>query len=368
MAERDGALTVSASGRWTVRHIAEVDEALRGIAANGRRAVLDLSGIDRLDTAGAWMIERIRRRLSEEGMKVDLSGARPDHESLLRQVSVAYAPCDIVPAEENPYLALLRRIGRSVESSGREAVALFGFAGLVLTALVRSVIHLRLRPTSLVYHMEQAGLNAVPIICLMAFLVGSVIAFLGASILEDYGVESLVINMLSYSILREFGVFLTAIMVAGRSGSAFTAQIGSMKGREEIDAMRTLGLDPVELLVVPRILALLIVVPLLTFLADIAGLVGGGLASWAALDVSPTYFLSRLRELIITWPGDFWAGLIKAPVFGFLVGLIGCYQGFQVEGSAESVGNRTTLSVVEAIFVVIVFDAAFAAYFMIIDF
>lgn len=366
--DRDGALTIAVSGRWTVRQIAQVDRILRAVVARRGRAVLDLSGLDHLDTAGAWLIERVRRRLSEGGMTVEIAGARPEHESLLGQVSVAHAPGDILRPHENPYLGLIRRIGRATQETGRETVAIFGFAGLTLTALARTLITGRLRTTSLVHHMEQAGLNAVPIIALMSFLVGSVIAFLGASILEDFGAESLVINMLSYSVHREFGVFLTAIMVAGRSGSAFTAQIGSMKGREEIDAMRTLGLDPVDLLVVPRILALLITVPLLAFLSNVAGLVGGGLASWAALDISPTYFLSRLHELTVTYPNDFWAGFIKAPVFAFLIGLIGCYQGFQVEGSAESVGNRTTLSVVEAIFVVIVFDAAFAAYFLVIDF
>lgn len=367
VADREGALTISVSGRWTVREIANVDRPLRNISARRGRAVFDLSRLEHLDTAGAWVIERIRRRLADGGMAVETTGARAEHDSLLRQVAAVYAPCEVAPPRENPFLAVVRRIGRSTASTGREVIDIFGFAGLVISTFPR-VFPFRLRWTSLVHHMEQAGLNAVPIICLMSFLVGSVIAFLGASILENYGVEELVINMLSYSILREFGVFLTAIMVAGRSGSAFTAQIGSMKGREEIDAMRVLGLDPIEILVIPRILALLVTVPLLTFLSDLAGLVGGGLASWVALDVSPTYFLSRLRELITMWPHDLWAGFIKAPVFAFLIGLIGCYQGLKVEGSAESVGNRTTLSVVESIFVVIVFDAAFAAYFLAIDF
>jgi phospholipid/cholesterol/gamma-HCH transport system permease protein len=212
--------------------------------------------------------------------------------------------------------------------------------------------------------MEEVGLNAIPIVGLMSFLIGIVLAFQGASQLQRFGAEVFVVNLVAISVLREIGVLMTAIIVAGRSGSAFTAQIGSMKVNEEVDAMQTLGLDPMEVLVLPRLFALMLTLPLLAFFADIMGLMGGALMAWIALDISPATFIERLRDAIGLW--SFWAGILKAPFFAFLIAMIGCYEGFQVTGSATSVGHRTTRAVVEAIFLVIVVDAAFSIFFQVI--
>jgi phospholipid/cholesterol/gamma-HCH transport system permease protein len=220
----------------------------------------------------------------------------------------------------------------------------------------------RYRWNAFTHTIEQAGLNAVPIISLMSFLVGAVIAYQGATQLRNFGADVLTIDLVSVSVLREFGIMITAIMVAGRSGSAYAAEIGSMKVNEEVDAMRALGLDPMEILVIPRILGLVVAIPLLNFISDIAGLAGGCLATWSELDITPQAFISRLHEVTVL--NNFWAGMIKAPIFGYLIAMIGCYEGFRVEGSAESVGTHTTLSVVEAIFIVIVVDAAFSVFFV----
>jgi len=220
----------------------------------------------------------------------------------------------------------------------------------------------KLRVTATVFHMEQVGLDAVPIVSLLSFLVGAVVAFLGATVLRDFGAAIFTVELVSYSFLREFGVLLTAILLAGRSGSAFTAQIGSMKSREELDAIQTLGLDPIELLVLPRLLALLVMLPVLTFIAMIAGIIGGGLVGSMSLDITPAMFVARLHEM--TQQRHFWVGMLKAPVFAFIIAAVGCLEGFKVEGSAESVGRHTTAAVVQSIFLVIVFDAMFAMFFM----
>ena len=223
----------------------------------------------------------------------------------------------------------------------------------------------RLRLTATVFHMEQAGLDAVPIVALLTFLVGAVVAFVGATALRDLGAEVLTVELVSISFLREFAVLLAAILLAGRSGSAFAAQIGSMKSREELDAIATLGLDAVELLVIPRVLALVVMLPLLTLVAMWMGVFGGGIVSVLALDITPGMFLSRLQEM--TGLRHFFVGMVKAPVFAFLIGTVGCLEGFKVEGSAESVGRHTTSAVVQSIFLVIVFDALFAMTFMQLD-
>jgi phospholipid/cholesterol/gamma-HCH transport system permease protein len=294
---------------------------------------------------------------------VTLAHVGTDHQILLDQVSESYAPCETAPPQGDPFVRLLERVGESVIAFRDQAVRLLGFMGLVVIRLGGLMVRPRRFPvTSLFNHLEQVGLNAVPIIALITFLIGGVLAFLGSDILETFGAKVYVINLISFAFLREFGVLLAAIMVAGRSGSAFTAQIGSMKAREEIDAMQTLGLDPVERLVVPRVVALVIALPLLTFIADMMGLFGGGVIAWLALDLTPWHYLARLEA--VTELQHFWVGLIKAPFFAFVIAVIGCHQGLMVEGTAESVGRRTTLAVVQAIFLVIVLDALFAIFFI----
>jgi phospholipid/cholesterol/gamma-HCH transport system permease protein len=264
---------------------------------------------------------------------------------------------------DSGFLATLANIGAALEAFWRDGVALVGFIGVILGALARNLRQPRSwRITSIVAHVEQTGLNALPIVALLCFLVGAVVAFLGATVLREFGASVFTVELVGYSFLREFGVLLTAIMVAGRSGSAFTAQIGSMKAHEEIDAIRTLGLRPIDVLVVPRVFALLVSMPILTLAGMLAGLLGGAAVCVLALDISPLMFVTRLHET--TAVRHFWVGMSKAPVFAFLIAAIGCLEGFKVAGSAESVGRHTTSSVVQSIFVVILIDALAAIFFM----
>jgi phospholipid/cholesterol/gamma-HCH transport system permease protein len=254
-------------------------------------------------------------------------------------------------------------MGSAAEEGAKTGRDLVAFFGLVLETLGKTLVNpFRMRATSTVYHMEQTGLNAVPIVSLISFLIGAVLAYQGAEQLKRFGGEIFTVNLVAVSFLREIGILLTAIMVAGRSGSAFTAQIGSMKLREEIDAMRTLGLDPMEVLVLPRVIALLIMMPILGFISAMMGLMGGGLVVWIELGMSPAMYIERVKEAVDVW--DALVAFIKAPVFGLLIAMIGCFEGLKVEGSAESVGQRTTASVVEGIFTVIVVDAFFSIMFV----
>jgi phospholipid/cholesterol/gamma-HCH transport system permease protein len=248
----------------------------------------------------------------------------------------------------------------------RTFAELLSLLGAVMAKLAGLLVRpWRLRLTSLVHHMEATGLNAAPIVSLMAFLIGVVLAFQGATQLRPFGAEVFVVDLIAISVLRELGILLTAIIVAGRSASAFTAAIGSMKMREEVDAMRTLGLDPVEVLVLPRILALIITLPILGLIADLMGLLGGATMAWINLNVSPGMFQARLLEGTDAW--DYAVGLIKAPFFALIIGLIGCYEGLKVEGTAESLGRLTSRSVVLAIFMVIVVDALFSIFFAVVN-
>lgn len=255
------------------------------------------------------------------------------------------------------------RIGRAVDAIWQDTLQLLGFVGLILETITRGLLRpKRWRITPMVAHIEQTGLDAAPIVALLTFLVGAVVAFLGATVLASFGASIFTVDLVAFSFLREFGVLLTAILMAGRTASAFTAQIGSMKANEEIDAIRTLGLDPMELLVVPRVLALLVALPMLTFLAMLSGIIGGGVVCALSLGISPAMFLSLLQTDIGVQ--HFLVGMVKAPIFAFLIAAIGCLEGFKVSGSAESVGAHTTSSVVQSIFVVIVLDAVAALFFM----
>jgi phospholipid/cholesterol/gamma-HCH transport system permease protein len=358
-----GGLVLVASGIWTIRTVGGLDAQLEAFTSAAQGPVeIDAAGIRLLDTAGAWLLHRTQKQLKDRGIGVTLSGASADVSSLIEAVGFSDQPDEPPEAREPYFTALLARIGERVEQSTEAMRDGLGFVGLVLETLARSIIvPARLRFTSLVYHMEEAGLKAVPIVALMSFLIGAVLAFQGAGQLERFGAEPYTVNLVAVSFLREVGILLTAIMVAGRSGSAFTAQIGSMKMREEIDAIRTLGLDPIELLVLPRVLALILTLPLLGFISDMMGLLGGMVICWIELGMSPNAYISILREAVDGW--SFWVGIIKAPVFAFLIGVIGCFEGLRVTGTAESVGQRTTQSVVEGIFTVIIADAFFSIVF-----
>lgn len=344
-----------ASGSWTVAHAATV-EALLGTQS----ATLDLSGIAALDTTGAWLL----LKASDRG--VQLEGAVAAHTDLIEAVAQRTQnrnnKSGPTPKAAKSWIDFVADTGIWTLDHLKQGGAILGFLGFVMSRLARLVANpLRFRLTSTVHHMQQVGLSAVPIILLMSFLIGIVLSYQGAFQLRQFGAEIFVVDLLTLSILRELGVLLTAIMVAGRSGSAFTAEIGSMKVREEIDAMRTMGIEPVDVLVLPRLVALVIMLPILSFLADIAGLLGGALMAWNVLDITPGAFITRFGDAATA--AHFWTGMAKAPFFALIISLVGCYEGMQVEGSAESVGRQTTRSVVESIFLVIVVDGIFSVFF-----
>jgi phospholipid/cholesterol/gamma-HCH transport system permease protein len=351
---------VRLTGRWTLRYAQRIGECLREIP--GDASILDARGVDRLDSAGVLQLLRHARR-----SQLDFSryAFRDDHRALVETIEDVN---DERPRRKKEYgfAAALGRLGFAVHDNAKEVVALVGFLGENLAALLRLVREpRRIRITSTVHHMEQVGLDAVPLVALLSFLVGAVIAFLGANVLRDFGATIFVVELVSIAFLREFGVLLTAILLAGRTASAFTAQIGAMVSREEVDAIRTLGLDPVDLLVLPRLIALVLMLPLLTFLSMIAGLAGGLVVGALSLDIPPEQYLNRMQDTMKL--RHFWVGMAKAPVFATVIALIGCLEGLQVKGTAQSVGERTTSAVVQSISLVIVLDALAAMWFMYMD-
>lgn len=355
------------SGAWTVANARQIDALIRGLRVEpGAVQHLDLTAVSAFDTTGAWLLLKLAERLSVT-LPDGMTGAKHGVPELLERVSTARAEPTDATARENPFLAVLARLGGGTVAAIREIAAMIGFLGAVVEAfggVIRDPRRLRL--TATVHHMEQAGLNALPIVGLISFLVGIVLAFQGAAQLQRFGAEIFVVNLIGVSILREIGILLTAIVVAGRSGSSYAAQIGSMKVNEEVDALRALGLDPIEVLVLPRVLALFLMMIPLAIFANVMGLIGGGLMAWAALDISPALYTDRLAAAV-TLP-TLLVGMIKAPFFGALVGLVGCYEGLKTQGSADSLGRQTTIAVVQGIFIVIVVDAAFSIFFNIIGF
>lgn len=355
------------TGDWTLAHYAnlkKLSDKLDGQYDAGAR--IDLNGLGALDTAGASLLVELLGpvRIEQSAEQTDCSLSAADRallKTVYRSLNDFCVP-DKAP-EEATGIQVLARIGRAVDKVWQDSKQLLGFIGLILETFGRGMFRpKRWRITPMVAHIEQTGLDAAPIVALLTFLVGAVVAFLGATVLKSFGATIFTVDLVAFSFLREFGVLLTAILIAGRTASAFTAQIGSMKANEEIDAIRTLGLDPMELLVLPRVLALLVSLPMLTFLAMLSGIVGGGVVCAVALDISPAMFLSLLQSDIGVQ--HFLVGMVKAPIFAFLIAAIGCLEGFKVSGSAESVGAHTTSSVVQSIFVVIVLDAVAALFFM----
>jgi phospholipid/cholesterol/gamma-HCH transport system permease protein len=351
------------SGNWTVTLLEDVDALVRDVHIDaGRPIVLDLTQLEEIDTAGAWVIYRFNKRASD-GRVVTYDGVRPEHQTLLEVVAEHEQFVQPVPQRAPRHLWLLDKIGSTVHQNFMDFINSIGFFGKVLSVLRKAAVDpKRLRGVSLVHHVEHAGFDALPIVVLISFLIGAVLAFMGADLLRDYGLEVFTESLITHSFMREFGVMLTAIMVAGRSGSSFTAQIGSMKANEEIDAIRSLGLDPIELLVVPRVLALILSLPLLTFIATVSGIVGGGVVAWMVLDVSPAMFVAQMKAS--TDMNYFYVGLIKSPFMAAVIGIIACYQGMRVSGTSESIGVHTTNSVVQSIFAVITVDAMFALFFL----
>jgi len=351
-------------GRWTLEASDVIETRAEGLVAEGRaarRVVFDLGSVLQLDTAGAWLIDRARQTLDAQGIRASLDAIRPEYEILLREAR--FRPLEAPRARQGSYaVRLLADIGESVALAGIDLYRGVAFLGEVVSAIGRSLVHpLRFRATSLVVHMENIALRGAPIIALINFLSGAIIAQQGIFQLRRFGATIFVVDLIGILVLRELGVLLTAIMTAGRSGSAITAELGTMKLREEIDALTVMGLRPVDLLIVPRVLALMISLPLLTFIADIAGICGGMLVSWVYDGIGPARFLTLLRDAIILH--TFFSGLIKAPFMALIIGLISCVEGLAVEGSAESLGRHVTASVVKSIFMIIVVDGLFAMFF-----
>ncbi|WP_417740629.1 ABC transporter permease [Salipiger sp.] len=361
LSETDAGAALSLSGALSIRTVSELRHRLVTLGLD-RPLVVDLAGVERIDTAGAWLLVDLETRAQSAGGSLDLRNVRDTTALLLDNARQARPEPENRPEAARGVRALLERIGRAVVGALRYFADLTGFFGLFLARLARVLRHpSQFRLTALVAHCEDVGLRAVPIVSLMAFLIGVVLAFQGAEQLRQFGAEVFVVDLIAISVLRELGILLTAIIVAGRTASAFTAAIGSMKMREEIDAMRTLGLDPGVMLFVPRILALLLMLPILGIIADFMGIFGGALMAWLELGISPSMFVTRLIEG--TGVGHLVVGLVKAPAFALIIGVVGCHAGMQVKGNAESLGRMTSGSVVAAIFAVILADALFSVFF-----
>ncbi|WP_429910992.1 MlaE family ABC transporter permease [Glycocaulis sp.] len=363
--ETEGGAVIEPTGDWLLETIGQMDRQVRALERDsGAKALrLDVSGLGRIDTSGAYLLGRPLRQRNDAIPESSITGEHAVAARLLREV---HRRMDHCPPEESSgwgLKTLLARVGAGTEQVLDEAWDTFGFFGRTLMTLGASLLNpSRLRWAPTVHLMETVGINALPIIAALSFFIGAVVAFMGASLLETFGASVFTVDLVGISVLREFGVLITAIMLAGRSDSAFTASIGSMKMQQEIDAMRVIGLNPYEVLVVPRVIACVVMAPLLTLAAMLAGLFGGLLVSWVTLDISPAFFLTRLQN-VIDW-SHFMVGMSKAPVFGLVIAIIGCRQGMKVGGDVESLGQRTTASVVQAIFMVIVIDALFALMYL----
>lgn len=356
---------IVAGGVWTVRHGAELEAAVNAVNISAGR--LDLSGISGMDTTGAMLLHQLASRLDDvdwDRMLAEMPARFRPLLTLARKAAEE-APAVIAYPPRGGWIRLVERLGRATVEAAKEGRDLLNFLGIVTIVFVQAVLRpKRLRPKALIAQIEQTGLNAMLIVGLLQFLIGVVLTYLMAGQFKKFGAEVLTVNLIGLTVLQEAGVLITAILLAGRSGSAFTAQIGTMKVNEEIDAMQTLGLDPVEVLVLPRILALIITLPLLTFFADICGILGGALSAMLALDISMAQFMRQLHDAVTL--KDFLIGMVKAPVHAVIIALVGCYEGLKVQRSAESVGKLTTKSVVESIVLVIVATAVFSVLFSIL--
>ncbi|MEM9667627.1 MAG: MlaE family lipid ABC transporter permease subunit [Pseudomonadota bacterium] len=356
-------LIIVPRGDWTVHTIDAVDQRLRELPDPLHPPVIDLSNIRNIDTAGAFLLDRSARQGCVDHERINIRGDHETARRLLDRVREARDECPVELPKPYGFNNWLARIGEDAVNGFIEGSKTLSFVGETLLACLRIALQpQRLRGTATVSVMESAGLDAIPIIMFLSFFVGTVIAFIGATTLEAFNSTIFTVELVGIAVLREFGVVITAVILAGRTNSAFTAQIGAMRMRQEVDAMQVLGLDPMEVLVAPRVIAMLLMTPILTFLATVAGLFGGLIICWTALDIGPTLFLNRMLDMVPV--ENFWVGMSKAPFFAMVVALIGCRQGLQVGGSVQSLGESTTNSVVQALFSIIVIDAVFAMFYM----
>jgi phospholipid/cholesterol/gamma-HCH transport system permease protein len=353
--DEGGGTTVALTGPLTVSSIGLVDRRLREFEQPVAR--VDLSDVSEIDTVGAWTAWRIARDHDAE-----ITGASEQAERLIAAIRTSKGDADIIPPRADMIERVPEAVGDLVVGWGKGSVGMTAFLGAMLISAWHVIRHPgKFRGKALVRQVELVGISALGIVGLMSFLVGIVIAQQGAVQLRQFGAEIYTINLTGRLAMRELGVLMTAIMVAGRSGSAFAAQLGTMKLTEEVDAMRTIGVSPVEALIIPRVLAAVLMMPLLGFYAAVIAIIGGAFLANFALDIPFFTFLARIQEVVPIY--DVWVGLIKAPFFGLIIALAGCYQGMQVKANAEEVGLRTTMAVVQAIFMVIVLDAFFAIFF-----
>jgi phospholipid/cholesterol/gamma-HCH transport system permease protein len=361
----DGRQVLSVVGDWTIWTIGQIDARLRTTKVDFS-AHLDVTGLDRMDTAGALVIDRTLGGPEGHNETINLVGQHPYARELLDKVRAASPDRPPEPQRTPGFIALLDRAGHGAVDAWKEMLGILSFIGETMATMIRLARNpKRIRWTSVVAVMEEAGLDALPIVAFLSFFIGLVIAFIGANLLAMFNASVFTVELVGIGMLREFGAVLTAIILAGRTDSAFTAQIGAMKMRQEIDAMRIMGLDPMEAIVAPRLIALLIMTPILVFAATISGIAGGLMAAWFAMDISPVMFIQRFQDVVP--PQHFWVGIVKAPVFALVIALVGCRQGLLVGDDVLSLGRRTTSAVVQSIFLVITLDAMFAVVYYVLN-
>lgn len=358
-------LELRPSGSWIAANAASLEQASAAITPELDRSVnirLDMAGVRELDTLGAWLLEKISRRATSAGHRADIVGVADHYAGLIEEVRQVNRHTPEPSRVPNPVLARIGDVGRSTLGAREDVAAFLQMLGALCIAILGVVRRPRsLRLTSLTYQFYRVCWQAIPIVVLITFLIGAIIAQQGIFHFRKFGADSYVVDMVGILVLRELGVLIVAIMVAGRSGSAYTAELGSMKMREEIDALSTMGLDPIEVLMLPRIVALVLALPILSFIGSMAALYGGGLVAWFYGGMGPAIFIARLHDAVSVT--HFEVGIIKAPFMALVIGIVACSEGLRVKGSAESLGKQTTTSVVKSIFLVIVLDGLFAVFF-----
>lgn len=357
-------VTFKLEGFWIAKTAKDAEPLCLALPKKGlpEGVIFDLALITDIDTTGVWLIQRTIQALKDMGHLVTIQHENPVFKALAARLQTYETDFKRPPKFPSFFGKRLVRLGRISVEVAALARDLLIFLGQVTVGFIHLLLHpSRLRLKSVVVHMERFGVNAIPIVVLMSMALGIVLAYQGEEQLRRFGAEIYTINLVSISIVREVGILITAILVAGRTGSAITAQIGIMKVNQEVDALNTLGLSPMEVLILPRVLALIIVMPLLAFISDMAGLLGGGIMVVLSLDVSPQLYIHRIGEAVTLW--GFWIGIIKAPLFGAIIGVVSCFQGMRVKGTSESIGLCTTSSVVEGIFLVTLADALLSVFF-----
>jgi phospholipid/cholesterol/gamma-HCH transport system permease protein len=361
----DGRLELAAGGAWTAANAGALETLVDGVSADAARArsvSIDMAGVREFDTFGAWLLERLTRQWRGRGGAASIVGMPEHDQTLLKEMSGVNLEPAPARARESGLVATLAAVGQGVTGFGRDLLTFANMLGAIGVAAGRVLSRPRdFRFTSAVNQLDRVCWQAVPIILLITFLIGAIIAQQGIFHFRKFGAELYAVDLVGILILREVGVLIVAIMVAGRSGSSYTAELGSMMMREEVDALRTMGFDPVEVLILPRVLVLIVALPVLTFLGSMSALYGGGLVAWLYGGMSPEIYISRLEEAITLT--HFKVGMIKAPFMGLVIGVVACAEGLLVKGSAESLGLQTTASVVKSIFLVIVLDGLFAIFF-----